>query len=161
MKIVYLTVGPVLPDGSDELFLRKLRKEGARKALLFPQGTFEHGILEEVKPKAGELVINKTSSGAFNSTAIDQTLRNTGIDSLVITGVATHACVETTARDAADRGYNCVLVDDACAAFTEDYHYATLRVFSMHFGKVQTTKEIITYLKERLQPVKLARKMSG
>jgi biuret amidohydrolase len=65
LKVIYLTVGPVLPDGSDELLLTKLRKKAVRKSLRFHQGTFEHGILEEIKPQAGELVINKTSSDAF------------------------------------------------------------------------------------------------
>jgi len=156
LKIIYLTVGSVLPDGSDALFLSKFRKEAVGKSLLFPQGSFEHGILEEVRPQAGELVINKTSSGAFNSTAIDQTLRNMGIDGLVIAGVVTNVCVETTARDAADRGYKCILVDDACAAQSQDWHDSTLRTFSTVFGKVQTTNEIIEYLQNRSKSAKMS-----
>ena len=150
LMIVYITVGPVLPDGSDETLLRRQRKESVRKALSFSQGTFEHTILQEIKPQVGELVINKTSVGAFNSTAIDQILRNMGVESLIITGVVTNACVETTARDAADRGYKCVLVDDALAAHSQEFHDSTLRNFSVIFGQVRTSKEILGYLQDRL-----------
>lgn len=150
LKIIYLTTGPLLPDGSDSLFLLSRTKENFRKSLLFPQGTFEHKILEEIKPQAGELVINKTSAGAFNSTAIDQTLRNIGIDGLVFTGVFTNVCVETTARDAADRGYKCVLSEDASAAQSQELHDATLRSFAMVFGQVNTSQGIIEYLQKRL-----------
>ena len=150
LRIVYVTVGSILPDGSDETLLRRQRKESVRKALSFSQGTFEHTILEEIKPQAGELVINKTSVGAFNSTAIDQILRNMGVESLIITGVVTNACVETTARDAADRGYKCVLVDDALAAHSQEFHDSTLRNFSVIFGQVRTSKEILGYLQDRL-----------
>jgi nicotinamidase-related amidase len=118
-----------------------------------PAGSFEHRILEDIKPMPGELVINKTSYGAFNSTSIDQTLRNMGIDFLVITGVATHACVETTARDAADRGYRCVMVDDATATFTKYLHDATLRAFATLFGRVANTEDVCTELRQKVGAV--------
>jgi nicotinamidase-related amidase len=158
LKIIYITLGPMLSDASDFLFLKRERqqeieKETGRKSVLHHYGSFEHGILEEIKPQEGELVINKTSAGAFNSTAIDQTLRNMGVEGLVIIGVVTHACVESTARDAADRGYKCILVDDACTTFSQEYHDATLRTFAMHFGKVQTTEETIDYLQKRVNMI--------
>ncbi len=95
--------------------------------------------------------MNKTSSGAFNSTSIERTLLNIGIDGLVITGVVTHACVETTARDAADRGFKCILVDDACATFSQDVHDATMKAFAIHYGRVATTDEVLAYIQRRLK----------
>jgi nicotinamidase-related amidase len=70
-----------------------------------------------------------------------------GIKSLVITGVSTNACVETTARDAADRGYACVIVDEATADYDEQAHDATLRAFHFNLGRVaRTSQEVISAL---------------
>ena len=155
LRIIYITLGPMMADGSDYVPLKKQRfdqidKTSGHKTILFPPGSFERQILQEVKPVQGELVVNKISSGAFNSTAIERTLLNVGIDGLVITGVVTHACVETTARDAADRGFKCILVDDACATFGQEIHDATMKAFAIHYGRVATTDEVLAYLKQRL-----------
>ena len=73
-----------------------------------------------------------------------------GIQHLVITGVATNACVESTARGAADLGFWSVLVDDACATFDPAMHESTLKNFRTIFGKVKTTREVLDDLAERL-----------
>ena len=83
---------------------------------------FDYEILEGIAPLPDEIVINKTSVSTFNSTAIDQILRNMGKDRLWMTGVVTEGCVELTARDAADRGYYVSLVTDACASSTHAAH---------------------------------------
>jgi nicotinamidase-related amidase len=152
MRLTYLTVGPTLPDHSDykRPVSRKIGGAFLTSKLLAPAGTFEHSILEELKPQKGELVLNKTSAGAFNSTGLDMILRNMGITDLVIAGVASHACVETTSRDAADRGYVCVLVDDACATHSQELHDGTMRSFAAVSGRVLNTDEIIAFLEKQL-----------
>ncbi len=152
LRVIYLTIGPALPDHTDYKRPHGLKMPNTYTSakLLGHVGTFEHGILPELAPCPGELVLNKTSSSAFNSTGFDQTLRNLGISYLVFTGVATHACVENTARDAADRGYLCVLVDDACATHTQDLHDATMHAFAAVSGKVQSTTEVIAHLRGQL-----------
>jgi nicotinamidase-related amidase len=149
LRIIYITVGPMLADASDFPSLRRESWIG-QGLVRYHYGTFEHGILDEIKPQDGELVINKVSASAFNSSAINQILRNMGIDGLVITGVGTNHCVETTARDAADRDYKCILLEDACATFIQEFHDATLRVFAQGFGQVQTTEEVISYLRKQM-----------
>ncbi len=94
--------------------------------------------------------MNKTTYGTFASTGLDHTLRFMGIDTLVIGGVVTNVCVETTARDAADMGYQTILVDDACAAFSPEIHEATLLSFQGPFGRVRTADEVLTLLKQAL-----------
>jgi len=84
--------------------------------------------------------------GAFASTGIDHLLRSLECEHLFVTGVSTNMCVETTAREAADRGYAVTLVDDACAATHEDLHEGALRNFSRFFGKVRSTDEVIAVL---------------
>ena len=74
-------------------------------------------------------------------------MRSLGITSLVIGGVVTNVCVETTARDAADRGYEVVLLDDGAAAFSPEIHEATLLSFQGPFGRVRTTEEVLGLLK--------------
>ena len=151
LRVVHVTVGPHLPDHSDFEPLRRQTESRIRNRAgvdnnLYHAGTQEHAIREELAPLPGELVINKVSRGAFNSTGIDQLLRNMGVRCLVIVGVATNACVETTARDAADRGYQCVLVDDACAGQSEFLHDATMLSFATLFGRVLTTAEVLQEL---------------
>jgi nicotinamidase-related amidase len=84
-------------------------------------------FLEMVAPLDDEIVIDKTSAGTFNSTALDQILRNMGRDRLLFTGVVTEGCVELTARNAADRGYFTTLVSDGCASSTRLAHYDAMQ----------------------------------
>jgi nicotinamidase-related amidase len=155
LKVVHVTVGPHLQDHSDFEPLRRqtevrIRDRAGFENNLYHVGTEQHAIREELTPRPGELVINKVSRGAFNSTGIDQLLRNMGVRSLVIVGVATNACVETTARDAADRGYQCVLVDDACAGPSEFLHDATMLSFATLFGRVVDTEAVVQELTQAL-----------
>ena len=153
LRVTYTCVGPLLPDASDMIERRRLRDESRLRAAgidhFFYPGTLEHEVIDELKPKDGEMIFNKNSSSAFNSTNIDQILRNMRIDSLVIAGVATNYCVEITARDAADRGYKCILVTDACAAMSKDAHEMTMTNFAAQYGKVMTTQDVIKYLESR------------
>ncbi|HYM68661.1 MAG TPA: cysteine hydrolase [bacterium] len=146
-RVIFTTFGPELPDGAD---LPKSRRRpatpGARQFNNFARGTIQHSILPELQPVAGDLVINKVTTSAFTSTGIDQDLRHLGIEALVVTGVSTEVCVESTARDAADRGYECVIVEDACATLDEAAHEAMLISFSRLFGRVMTTEEVIVEL---------------
>ena len=89
-------------------------------------------------------MISKGASGVFNSTAIDQILRNLGVDTLLMTGVVTNYCVETAVRDAGDRGYNVVLIEDACAAMTAEHQRLALEILSNVYCVVQTTDQVIS-----------------
>lgn len=147
IRVIFATVGPHLADGSDfispfQIGYDEIRARSGIRSL-FPVGSDEHRIIDELAPAENELVINKTTSGAFNSTGIDVTLRHLGIDTLVCTGLVTDACVMTTACDASDRGYKAVMVDDACAALEEQMHDAALRCFAVFAGVVKTTDEAL------------------
>jgi biuret amidohydrolase len=80
-----------------------------------------------VAPQGDELIVDKTSAGTFNSTSLDQILRNLRIDRLWVTGIVTEGCVELTARDAADRGYHVTLVADGLASSTRVAHEDALQ----------------------------------
>lgn len=147
MRVIHLTLGPVLADGADLPELRRPDTAEGMAPLLHHSGTFTAGILPELMPIDGEPVVNKTSRSAFNSTAIDQLLRNLGVTGLIVAGVSTSSCVETTARDAADRGYRVAIVEEATAELDEPSHDATLRQFAVRWGRVWTMAETMTELK--------------
>ena len=147
LRIIHVTLGPVLPDGSDMTPLRRGDPGGALDALVSPVGSPGHAIVDVLCPREGELVINKTSRSAFNSTAIDQVLRNLDVTGLVVAGVTTSSCVETTARDAADRGFMTAIVEDACAELDEPSHVATLRQFVVRWGRVWSATEALGHLR--------------
>jgi nicotinamidase-related amidase len=83
-------------------------------------------IIPELAPAAGELVIAKPGKGAFHATNLDAELRARGVQRLVITGVTTEVCVQTTMREANDRGYDCLLVEDGTESYFPAFKVATL-----------------------------------
>lgn len=80
-------------------------------------------------PRGDEILLPKTSSGVFNSTAIDYVLRNLDIRYLVVAGIMTDQCIDMAVRDGADKGYMVTCVADACAAKTQQRHDDALRAF--------------------------------
>jgi nicotinamidase-related amidase len=114
-------------------------------------------FLEMVAPQGDELIIDKTSAGTFNSTAIDQILRNMKVDRLWVTGIVTEGCVELTARDAADRGYYVTLVEDCLASSTHTAHYDALqRMTDGGLIKARSSADLIAMIgKAAEQPAKV------
>lgn len=130
--VLHVTIGAARPDALDApVHMRKLFVEFENHV-----GSRQHEIVDELKPLPGEHVLRKTTIGAFASTGIDSLLRALGCEQLYLTGVSTNMCVETTAREAADRGYLVTLVEDACGTTHEDLHQATMRNFQRLFGQV-------------------------
>ncbi len=145
LRVFYVSFGALLRDGSDMLPLRKRTKD----APAFTTERFEYQILDELKPAPGDLVINKTTRCGFIGTCLDHTMRMAGVDTVVIAGAQTTGCVESTARGATDLGYKTILIDDACAAWTEADQNTTMRNFAIFFGKVMDTEELIQSLSQK------------
>ena len=150
LRVVYTTVASELPDGSDLMPIFRERNAANRAAVgdaaIPPRADPWARIVRSLEPQPGELVVNNTTYGTFSSTGLDHRLRALGISSLVVGGVVTNVCVETTARDAADRGYQVVLLDDGCAAFSPEIHEATMLSFQGPFGRVRRTDEVLALL---------------
>jgi nicotinamidase-related amidase len=151
-EVIFTRHGALLPDGRDMILRRRRRDvdalETTHRPHLWSRGTFEHQIIEPLAPLPHELIIDKNASSAFNGSAIDQLLRNMGLDTLVVAGMATDMCVETTSRDAADRGYNVIVVEDATATFCEAHHHAALSALARVFAQVQDTEWVISTLRD-------------
>jgi ureidoacrylate peracid hydrolase len=98
-----------------------------------------HGI----KPLEGETIIRKHRYSAFVGTDLDLVLRSQQIQSLIVAGVATNICVESTSRDAFMQDYYVTLAEDASAAYNQEQHDATLTNIKVGFGIVATVQEIM------------------
>ncbi|MDR3392836.1 MAG: cysteine hydrolase [Sulfuriferula sp.] len=107
---------------------------------------YGHDIIDELTPCPGEPVIDKPGYSAFHQTDLEIMLRSQGIDQLILTGVTTEVCVQSTLRAAVDRGYECVTVSDACGSAYPDLHDASLAMIAVEggiFGKVMTTDAML------------------
>jgi nicotinamidase-related amidase len=130
-----------LQRGNSQLKIGDLGKMGRILVL----GEHGNDIIPELKPLPNEIVIPKPGKGAFYNTSLESWLQKKGITHLVITGVTTEVCVQTTMREANDRGYECLLVEDATASYFPEFKQSTLDMIRAQGGIVgwTTTSENI------------------
>jgi nicotinamidase-related amidase len=93
-----------------------------------------HDIIPELYPLQSEPVIDKPGKGAFYQTDLELMLRNRSIDTLFVCGVTTEVCVNTTVREANDRGFRCVVLSDCCASYFPEFHDAGLAMIKAQGG---------------------------
>jgi nicotinamidase-related amidase len=106
-------------------------------------------IIPELAPLDGESIIDKPGKGSFCATDLDLILRQRGVRNLVLTGITTDVCVHTTMREANDRGYECVILGDCCAATDPGNHAAALKMVTMQngvFGAISNSSSLIEAL---------------
>jgi nicotinamidase-related amidase len=96
-------------------------------------------FVEELRPADGEIVIRKPGKGAFYATELHKELQARGLTHLLLTGVTTEVCVQTTMREANDRGYECLLVEDATESYFPEFKRATLEMVRAQGGIVGWT----------------------
>jgi biuret amidohydrolase len=105
-----------------------------------------HDIIPELYPVAGEPVIDKPGKGAFYQTDLELMLKNRSIDTLFVSGVTTEVCVNTTVREANDRGFRCIVLSDCCASYFPEFHAAGLAMIKAQggiFGSVAASKLLL------------------
>jgi nicotinamidase-related amidase len=93
-----------------------------------------HDIIPALYPVAGEPVIDKPGKGAFYATDLGKLLADKGIDNLLVCGVTTEVCVNTTVREANDRGYRCIVLADCCASYFPEFHASGLAMIKAQGG---------------------------
>jgi biuret amidohydrolase len=105
-----------------------------------------HDIIAELYPLQDEPVIDKPGKGAFYQTDLELMLRNRGIDTLFVAGVTTEVCVNTTVREANDRGFRCIVLADCCASYFPEFHQAGLAMIKAQggiFGSVAGSQSLL------------------
>lgn len=118
------------------------------------RGTWDAEILEDLQPSIGpdDVIIPKHRASAFYNTTLEVHLRMLGVDTLVITGVSTSYCVDSTIRDAYARDFDLLIVEDACAAPWRDLHDAVMRNAAIFHGAVGTTEQVLAALRSLGEP---------
>jgi len=114
------------------------------------RGEDGHDIVPELYPVDGEPVIDKPGKGAFYQTDLESMLRNCAIENLLVAGVTTEVCVNTTVREANDRGYRCIVLSDCCASYFPEFHEMGLKMIKAQggiFGWVADSKSALAALR--------------
>jgi len=113
---------------------------------LLIRGEYGHDFIDELAPITGEPVIDKPGYGAFHQTNLEIVLRSQNVQRLIVTGVTTEVCVQSTLREAVDRGLTCITISDACGSAYPELHQASLAMIAVEggiFGEVLTTDEML------------------
>lgn len=98
------------------------------------RGEAGHDIIPALYPVEGEIVIDKPGKGAFYATTLGADLKAREIDTLLVCGVTTEVCVNTTVREANDRGYRCIVLSDGCASYFPEFHEMGLKMIKAQGG---------------------------
>jgi biuret amidohydrolase len=109
-----------------------------------------HDIVPELYPLPDEPVIDKPGKGAFYQTDLELMLRNRAVDTLFVAGVTTEVCVNTTVREANDRGFRCIVLSDCCASYFPAFHEAGLAMIKAQggiFGSVAPSRPLVSGLR--------------
>ena len=104
-------------------------------------------IVPELGPKPGDHIVRKRQWGAFYGTDLDLQLRRRGIDTIILCGISTNFGVESTARDAYERGYNQIFVEDACSSRAAEDHAFPFRAIFPRLGVVRSTEDVLGALR--------------
>jgi nicotinamidase-related amidase len=144
------------PDLSDAPPLKVARGDPALRigapgpmGRILVRGEPGHDIIPELYPIAGEPVIDKPGKGAFCQTDLELMLRNRSIETLLVCGVTTEVCVNTTVREANDRGFRCIVLSDCCASYFPEFHQAGLAMIKAQggiFGWVSASPSLLNVL---------------
>lgn len=143
MDVIHARIACLLEDGRDRSLSQK--KPGWNY-LLLPKDEEASQIISELSPPAGEIVLTKTTDSALTGTNLRLILSNMGIKNVIMTGIFTDQCVSSTVRSLADESFNVIVVEDACAAGTDELHYRELEIINMIYCHVMRSDELLTMI---------------
>jgi ureidoacrylate peracid hydrolase len=129
-------------DFSDGGFLVNEKIPALRAEAALVSGSHDADILDELKPQSQDYILDKNRPSSFYATPLETWLNGLNIRELVVCGVTTNVCVETTVRDASQRDYRTFVLQDAVAEYDPERHAASLKAMGMLFAHLITTREL-------------------
>lgn len=147
LEVTFGVIGCHHSDGRDRSPVQ--RKSGWNDILL-PKATYGAEVIDELMPLADEIVVYKTTDSVVAGTNYAHLLRNMGIRHVVVTGIVTDQCVASTVRSLADEGFDVILVEDCCAAGSQELHDAELRIMNKIYCEIMSTDQVIEFLSRKL-----------
>lgn len=140
MDVLHARIACLLENGKDRSLSQK--KPGWNY-LLLPKEREDAQIVEELAPREGEIVVTKTTDSALTGTNLRLVLHNMGIKNVVLTGIFTDQCISSTVRSLADESFNVILVEDCCAAGTDELHRKEMEILNMIYCHVISSSELM------------------
>jgi nicotinamidase-related amidase len=139
IDVIHARIACLLEDGRDRSWSQKMP---GWNNLLMPRDSEASQIVPELAPAPGEIVVTKTTDSALTGTNLRLVLGNMGIRNVVVTGIYTDQCVSSTVRSLADESFNVILVEDCCAAGTDELHNHELAVINRIYCHVMRSDEL-------------------
>ena len=139
IKVLHARIACQKTDGRDRSLSQK--KPGFNY-LLLPKDEHESQIVDELAPVGDEIVVTKTTDSALTGTNLRLMLHNMGIERVIVAGIFTDQCVSSTVRSLADESFEVVLIEDCCAAATQELHENELRIINMIYCHVMSLAEV-------------------
>ncbi len=143
MDVVHARIACLLDDGRDRSLSQKMP---GWNDLLMPTSSEESQIIPELAPAPGEVVVTKTTDSALTGTNLRLVLNNMGIHNVIVTGIYTDQCVSSTVRSLADESFNVIVVEDCCAAGTDELHQKELEIINMIYCHVLSRDELLAIM---------------
>ena len=140
IDVIHARIACLLEDGRDRSLSQKLP---GWNNLLMPTTTEASQIIAELAPAPGEIVVTKTTDSALTGTNLRLVLNNMGIRNVIVTGIYTDQCVSSTVRSLADESFRVILVEDCCAAGTDELHGQELAIINMIYCHVMSSSELL------------------
>ena len=142
VEVIFARIACHKQDGRDRSLSQK--KPGFNY-LLIPKSAHEGQVVPELAPTEDDVVVIKTTDSALTGTNLRLMLRNMGITDVIATGIFTDQCVSSTVRSLADESFGVVVVEDCCAAATEELHRHELEIINMIYCHVVRKEEVLSF----------------
>ena len=143
IDVIFARIACLKNDGRDRSLSQK--KPGWNY-LLLPKESDESQIVPELAPQGDEIVICKTTDSALTGSNLRLVLHNMGIKNVVVTGIFTDQCISSSVRSLADESFNVIVVEDCCAAGTDELHFKELEILNMIYCHVVSSGEMLSFL---------------
>lgn len=143
IEVIHARIACLKEDGRDRSLSQK--KPGFNY-LLLPKDREDSQIVDAVGPVGDEIVVTKTTDSALTGTNLRMVLHNMGITDVIVAGIFTDQCISSSVRSLADESFGVVVVEDCCAAATQELHEAELRIINMIYCHVVSSAEVKGFL---------------